>query len=797
MNARDPFLWVGVALVLGASIAVAPWFALAGVAVVLSVLRVRAALSWRALAAVVLALGVSALRARVALDAASDDWLRVAAALKGPNRCIGEAIVTSSPAERGGTSRARFDWIDAACADRPLAPFSFVASEVPRDLGRGDRAHLVVTLAPVYVFRNEGSGDGISRVARTGAVASGVLEDAWAVSRATGPLRWIDAARASVRDAIAESYYDDARPLARALVLGETDLAPDDDEAFRASGLSHMLAVSGTHIVVAVLGLVALLRFFLVRLSSLAERTDVGRWSALAGVPIAFAYADFAGGGGSALRAATMTSAVLLARALTEAPEPSRAMGLALALGAIVDPLAFSDASFGLSTAATLGLVTLSRPLARRLGGAAGPGIARRARRTVGAVLATSLAPTIACAPVLASLSTKVPVAGLLANVIAAPLGETIALPICLLHAIVSPVPILGAGLARVGGGALLLVQKIAHVAADTGLAVPVPSPTAAEIAVVLVGSMVLAVVSRRRAWVAALFVAVLVALEFVARYSGRTHGELRITALDVGQGDALLVDLPDGSLMVVDGGGLVGSPVDTGARVLAPALRARRRTRVDVVVLSHPHPDHFTGLLHGLDDVEIGEIWDSGEVDARHSAPAWRAFLREQALRGVRIVRPPELCGAPRAFGGATVEAISPCPLDDDASTNDNSIVLRVELGARTALLMGDAERDTERVLVDRNGDALHADLLKVGHHGSRTSSSPPFVAAVDPEDVFISCGVRNRFDHPHPNTMHTLEGRRVHRTDRGGEIRWTTNGEWTRVDSPFEGDALDRALR
>ncbi|MFO0613201.1 MAG: ComEC/Rec2 family competence protein [Polyangiaceae bacterium] len=795
MSARDPLLWVGIALVMGAPVAVAPAIALASVAVVLVALHLVARLRTREIALVVVALALSAARARVALDDAAAQYTRIVEVLRGPTRCVGDARVTSSPIVRGGTVRARFAWVTVACADRAVEPFAFFAANVPRALGRGDRVAMIATLAPTYLFRNEGSGDGVSMIARARAVASGVADDVSDVkpgadSRGGSTGRARRCARRS-----SPSYHEAARPLGRALVLGETDLAEDDDEAFRASGLSHMLAVSGTHIVVAILGLVAAARFLLVRWSALAERTDVGRWVSLGAVPLAFAYADFAGGGGSALRAAAMTSGVLLARAVGRASEPSRALALAFTAASAVDPLAFSDASFGLSTAATLGLVCLSRPLARRLAGARREGFIARVRRAVSAVAATTLAPTIACAPVLASLSPRIPLAGLFANVIAAPLGETIALPVCLLHAIAAPVPVLGPALARVGAGALLAVQAIAHAAADTGLALPVPPPTAAQIAVISSGAMVAAMCQRRR-WIALLLSGCcLVGLELAARTSGRPTGEVRVTALDVGQGDSLLVDLPDGSLMVIDGGGLVGSPVDTGKRVLAPVLRARRRSRVDVVVLSHPHPDHFTGLLHGLDGVEIGEIWDTGEVDARQSAPLWRAFLHEQALRGVRVVRPPELCGRARAFGGATVEALSPCPLGDDASTNDNSLVLRVRFGARSALLMGDAERDTEALLVDRHGAALRSDLLKAGHHGSRTSSSPAFIDAVDPADVFVSCGVRNRFDHPHANTLRTLASRAVHRTDRGGEWRWSTNGEAIDITSPFGGDALDRA--
>jgi competence protein ComEC len=138
---------------------------------------------------------------------------------------------------------------------------------------------------------------------------------------------------------------------------------------------------------------------------------------------------------------------------------------------------------------------------------------------------------------------------------------------------------------------------------------------------------------------------------------------------------------------------------------------------------------------------------------------------------------------------GGATIEVLAPCPgYAPDAGANDNSLVLRLSYGKRAALLVGDAEHDEERTLAARFGRGLRADFLKVGHHGSRTSSSPALLAAVRPGVAAISAGVRNRFGHPHPRTLAALRERGIEalRTDRGGAIVWETDGEEVRVRRP-----------
>jgi len=273
--------------------------------------------------------------------------------------------------------------------------------------------------------------------------------------------------------------------------------------------------------------------------------------------------------------------------------------------------------------------------------------------------------------------------------------------------------------------------------------------------------------------------------IEWATFAAGHPRGVLRVTVLDVGQGDSALVDLPDGRAMLVDGGGFVGSPVDPGKSVLLPLLRARRRSSVDVVVLSHPHPDHFLGLVSAVPAIGVGEFWDTGQGREQGAGPEYAELVLGLSRRGVPIRGPSELCGPERALGGARVEVLAPCPSWDSAlGANDNSFVVRVRYQGHGVMLMGDAEAEAEERLLAR-GVGLSADLLKVGHHGSRTSSSAALVRAVAPAVATLSTGVRNRFGHPHPTTLATLArlGVPALRTDRQGSVEWRSDAARSRV--------------
>jgi competence protein ComEC len=449
------------------------------------------------------------------------------------------------------------------------------------------------------------------------------------------------------------------------------------------------------------------------------------------------------------------------------------------------------DLSFLLSAAATTGLIVIGPSLSahtERLPSGVG--------RFIGGSVAATLSSMLPCAPLLALLSPDLAFSGVVANVLAAPFGETVALPLCLTHVLLAPVPELERGVALVASGAQLTVKRIAwESAGTTWLALGVPEPTAFHLAVLAVGAAGLLVARGtlaaprvvRAVWGVGLAAALLF-VELSARAAGTRPGVLRVRALDVGQGDAGLIELPDGALYLVDAGGMVGNPVDTGERVVLPVLRSLRRSRIDVMVLTHPHPDHFGGLPAVLRSVEVGELWDSGQGETEGAGPVYAGLIALARERGVPVRRPQELCGRPRRHGGATVELLAPCPsFVRGRDANDNSLVMHVRFGRRAALLMGDAEHEEEAELVARHGSHLRADLLKAGHHGSRTSTGEALLRAVAPSFATLSAGVRNRFGHPHAPVLERLRAHGIAalRLDHGGGVTFETDGQAMRVES------------
>jgi competence protein ComEC len=284
--------------------------------------------------------------------------------------------------------------------------------------------------------------------------------------------------------------------------------------------------------------------------------------------------------------------------------------------------------------------------------------------------------------------------------------------------------------------------------------------------------------------WASAIILAVLALL--VASYPfspNLRRGKLEVDVLDVGQGDSIFAAFPDGRTLLIDGGGLAGSEwvggqrsgTDVGEEVVSPYLWSRGLKTIDVVALTHADHDHLDGLYAVLENFRVGALW-VGEDDPR---PAFKRLLAEAKSRGVTVVHQAQ--GAESNWHGALVDVLWPPNSGFAAKTaNDNSLVLRLSDGRMHFLLTGDIEQHAEEKLVE-GGMPLAADFLKVPHHGSKTSSTPAFLAAVAPHTAAVSVGQANPFNHPAETVVNRYEsdGIKLLRTDRDGAIAAITDGQ------------------
>ncbi|PWU07453.1 MAG: hypothetical protein C5B51_10005 [Terriglobia bacterium] len=275
---------------------------------------------------------------------------------------------------------------------------------------------------------------------------------------------------------------------------------------------------------------------------------------------------------------------------------------------------------------------------------------------------------------------------------------------------------------------------------------------------------------------------AALLALLLWHPFAPQMHrGELELTAIDVGQGDSLLVTFPDGKRMLMDGGGIPSfghasrTQLDIGEDVVAPYLWNRSIRKIDVIALSHAHEDHIGGLPALVDDFHPAELWTGATPDSA----SWRLLCAKATSNGVKLVPLSE--GRRFAFGGANIVVLAPTAgyVPADTPRNNDSLVLRLTYGRHNLVLAGDVERPIERRMLEEQ-EITRADVLKVAHHGSKTSSTEEFLSMLQPAFALISVGPENSYGHPHPDVVARLREHHaaILRTDQDGLITIRSDG-------------------
>jgi competence protein ComEC len=604
--------------------------------------------------------------------------------------------------------------------------------------------------------------------------------------------------------------------LLEGMVLGEKQKLPDTlRDAYQATGLAHLLAVSGMNfgfvaVAVFAVGYPVIFRVLL-RLQPGAVKAGIAwKLTAFAALVPVLLYMILVGNKVSSLRSGAMAILFLVSLLIDRAHSVANALLLA-AFGLLLwNPESILDVSFQLSFVAVLAIL-LTMDFHSKLYADPVDRMGEKSflRRFFEYTLIVSLAACLATLPFVAVHFNRISLISWWANLLMVPLAN-ILFPLSLLALTFGLFSQTLAGIFLFPCSWLLwlfdeLPQRFASLPfASVYVATPSDAWAILFYATLFGWPWWYLQHKRwaqadprpgRRLWnkpvLAGLIFASLGALALLIwpRWPVSDSRTLSVWMLDVGQGESLCIEFPNGETLLVDGGGFYKNAPDAGRKILAPFLWNRGRTRIDYILATHSDHDHTGGLESLMDFFPVGHLLfpESSDQDFRLRRMKEKAQAHDIAILPLQF-------GAPFKAGGASLHLLHPSneylaqprKSKKAKSHNNNSLVLRLEYKQFQMLLTGDIEKDAETQLV-ANNQPLHAEILKVPHHGSKTSSTAEFIQAVAPKTALISSGYINIYHHPHPDVLQRYEeaGIRVWRTDRQGAIHITTDGATTTLQS------------
>ena len=605
-----------------------------------------------------------------------------------------------------------------------------------------------------------------------------------------GPLEWL---RARIGDDLERVIPAPAGGFAAAIVVGLRERVDERlADAFTATGLGHVVALSGWNVAITMAVADRALRRF-----SLRRR----RWSLIV---IALFYGLLAGASASVIRASVMSAAALVAASSGRRGAGAVALSHAVLALLILDPAIAYDAGFRLSALATAGLLAKSADWSRSAASLTPhlPRLLQRPWSVIAEDVAVSFAAQAATIGVVIALFGRValwsvPLTLLIAPLIPAATGASLLAILAgeIAPLFTGPLSLAPSILALPASALFRTAAWIAEMGAQlplTDLVVPRTATFAVGAGLSLLGLMTLMRresspaqqtteptlgVSRRISAAAGVFI--LLVSSLLSSSSSATPSSLRISVLDVGQGDAILVEL-EGRRMLIDGG-----PDPARLSVELDALIPSWDRKIDVLVASHPHEDHLAGLPRLLDRYQIRSILGAETRGGGPASASWSELLLHRQVSYHTVTT-----GTSFMLGSARLEVLWPDqaalkyePSDGGSALNNRSIVLRLDMSGFSALFTGDIESDIDALIARRLGAPV--DLLKAPHHGSATASSRSLLQIADPRLSVISVGEQNSYGHPAVATVDRLgeRGGSVLRTDRDGTVSVTVNADGVKV--------------
>ncbi len=683
----------------------------------------------------------------------------------------------------------------------------------------GQRLHLVAKLRMPRDYRNPGAMDMAGYLSSQGirltgsARASTVEVLPGCVGSRIGRLR--STARRSVLTHIMLLWPGERGALMQAaLIGGRAFVGRDIKTEFQRTGTYHILVVSGINV-----GILAFAVFWGLRKLPFGET-----WATIVTILLSWGYAFIADLGSPIVRATITLSIYLVTRLLFRDRAALNALGIA-ALGILlVDPRTLFEASFQLTFLSVIAVAGIAVPILRRTIYPLQSGLrnidspeydfsapTRAAEfrvelrlvrgtlqdligRRMANFLVVRITGVVLAAAELLFLSTVIQLALALPMAWYFHRATTMALPanalVIPLAGVLLPSAALAVALSYLAHWLALIPAAIAGYALDalTGTIriighlrisdVRVSTPTlAVSIAAALTFGLAL-LLARRRVWAGIGVAGLLASAVWIVLLPPKPQwrpGVFEVTAIDVGQGDSLLLITPEGKTLLLDSGGLTGnvrSDFDVGEEVVSPYLWSRGIRRLDAVAISHAHSDHMGGMRSVIENFRPHELWYGVE------SPSPGFIDVEQAARTFHVQLMPWVAGQSFDFGGVHVRVLNPPAGWQSSNPDDESLVLHMQYGETSALLVGDAHKRIEKLLIE---ESPQADLLKVGHHGSATSSSPEFLAAVKPHYSVVSVGFYNSFGHPRSEVMQRFAEAHIptYRTDLAGAVSFYLDGK------------------